>query len=139
MNSRIIAITGVDGSGKTTLVKWLKEELERRGHAPGFVWSRFNNYVSLPFLALTRLTGHNYYQEHDGVRMGYHDFRKFPFTIKAIFVLAQIIDVNIATTFLSSSPASFYWLGKFCFRLRVIVGGAFIPRIFNTRPKSQIG
>ena len=105
MNSRIISITGIDGSGKTTLVDWLKTELIRRGYAPGFVWSRFNNYVSLPFLAIMRLTGHNYYHVNEGVLMGYHDFRSFPVLVKAIFVGAQIIDVNIATAFKINIPS----------------------------------
>lgn len=105
MRSRIIAITGVDGSGKTTLTDWLKLELKQRGHVPGFVWSRFNNYVSLPFLAITRLTGHNYYENNAGVRMGYHNFRGFPLPLKALFVATQIIDVNLATLFKVNIPA----------------------------------
>ena len=105
MNSRIIAITGVDGSGKTTLVDWLKAELIRRGHAPGFAWSRFNNYVSLPFLAIMRLTGHNYYEVNEGVRMGYHDFRNFPVVVKAVYVAAQITDVNIASALKINIPS----------------------------------
>lgn len=108
VSSRIIAITGIDGSGKTTLVDWLKTELVRRGHAPGFVWSRFNNYFSLPFLAIARLTGHNYYEVNEGVRMGYHDFRGFPGILKAIFVAAQAIDVNIATLLKINVPSRKY-------------------------------
>lgn len=103
--SRIIVITGVDGSGKTTLTDWLKQELQRRGHNPGFVWSRFNNYVSLPLLAITRLTGHNYYEVNAGVKMGYHDFQGFPMPVKLAFVAAQIVDVNLATLFKVNLPA----------------------------------
>lgn len=94
--SRIIGVTGVDGSGKTTLTNWLKEELQARGHDPGFVWSRFNNYTSLPFLALTRLSGHNVYREHEGVRMGFHDFERLPMPLRYLFVGLQALDVNIA-------------------------------------------
>lgn len=96
---RIISITGVDGSGKTTLTDWLKQDLRRRGHEPGFVWSRFNNYVSLPFLAITRLTGHNVYRVHSGVRMGFHDFERIPMSLRYLFVGLQAVDVNIATLF----------------------------------------
>lgn len=97
MASRIIAVTGVDGSGKTTLTDWLKEELRARGHAPGFVWSRFNNYLSLPFLAATRLSEHNVYRMHAGVRMGFHDFEGLSLPLRYLFIALQAVDVNIAT------------------------------------------
>jgi hypothetical protein len=104
-SSRIIAVTGVDGSGKTTLTDWLREELRARGHEPGFVWSRFNNYTSLPLLAVTRLTGHNYYREHAGVRMGFHDFGRLPLLLRYLFVALQAVDVNIATLFRIAGPS----------------------------------
>lgn len=37
--------------------------------------------------------------------MGYHDFRNFPAVVKALFVAAQIIDVNIATAFRINVPS----------------------------------
>lgn len=94
---RIIAVTGVDGSGKTTLTNWLRQELHARGYAPRFVWSRFNNYVSLPFLAATRLSGHNVYRVCAGVRMGFHEFERLPLPLRYLFVGLQAVDVNIAT------------------------------------------
>jgi hypothetical protein len=94
---RILAVTGVDGSGKTTIAEWMYAELERRGYKPTIVWSRFNNLVSLPFLLATRLTGHNYYQINEEVRMGYHDFQNFPAFLRWLFVWMQIVDVNIAS------------------------------------------
>lgn len=102
---KIIVITGIDGSGKTTLTDWLSDELVKRGHKPRFIWSRFNNYLSIPFLAITKLTGHNYYENNDNVRMGYHDFEKFPLLIKYLFIWLQIIDVNIATFFKINRPS----------------------------------
>ncbi|BAV33906.1 thymidylate kinase [Sulfuricaulis limicola] len=94
---RIIAVAGVDGSGKTTLTDWLRQELLARGHRPGFVWSRFNNYLSKPFLAATRVTGHNVYRIHEGVRMGFHEFGRLPVALRYLFVGLQALDVNIAT------------------------------------------
>lgn len=91
----LISIVGVDGSGKSTLGGWLIEELERRGRRPVLVWSRFRNYLSKPLLALTRLTGHNYYRTIDGVRFGFHDFERL-YGYRELFALLQAIDVNIA-------------------------------------------
>lgn len=91
----LISIVGADGSGKTTLANWLAEELAARGRKPVLVWSRFRNYFSKPLLALTRLTGHNYYKTIDGVRFGFHDFQNLV-GYRELFALLQAIDVNIA-------------------------------------------
>lgn len=98
LDPKILFFVGADGCGKSTLARFAVEELNRRGARAALVWSRFNNYLSKPLLALARLTGHNYYETHDGVRFGYHDFDRavlyqFP------FILAQVLDVNVATAF----------------------------------------
>lgn len=91
----LISIVGVDGSGKTTLANWLAEELAAQGRQPVLVWSRFRNYLSKPLLALTRLTGHNYYRTINGVRFGFHDFERLA-GYRELFALLQAVDVNIA-------------------------------------------
>lgn len=91
-----VAIVGVDGSGKTTLARWLEVLLAERGLKSEIVWSRFMNYSSKPLLALTRLTGHNRYVVRDGVRFGYHDFENL-IIYRELFAVLQAIDVNIAT------------------------------------------
>ena len=63
------------------------------------MWSRFNNYTSLPFLAATRLSGHNVYRVHAGVRMGFHDFERLPLPLRYLFIALQAVDVNIAALF----------------------------------------
>lgn len=91
----LISVVGVDGSGKTTLANWLLEELRSAGREPVLVWSRFRNYLSKPLLALTRLTGHNYYRSYDGVKFGFHDFERLV-GYREAFALLQAVDVNIA-------------------------------------------
>lgn len=91
----LISIVGVDGSGKTTLANWLAGELAAQGREPVLVWSRFRNYLSKPLLALTRLTGHNYYKTLDGVRFGFHDFERLV-GYRELFAVLQAVDVNIA-------------------------------------------
>lgn len=102
---RLIAITGIDGSGKSTLANWLREELIRRGHRPVIRWSRFNNFLSKPFLLITKLTGHNFYEVNSGIRMGYHNFEGFPVPLKWLFIFLQCIDVNLATFFKLTLPS----------------------------------
>jgi hypothetical protein len=91
----LISIVGTDGAGKSSLAKWLVEQFLRQGIQADLRWSRFNNYLSKPLLALTRLTGHNYYRTIDGVLFGFHDFERLS-GFRQIFASSQAIDVNIA-------------------------------------------
>jgi glycosyltransferase involved in cell wall biosynthesis/thymidylate kinase len=70
----MIALLGVDGSGKTRLADLLRDRLARGAVPHRQVWSRFRNYLSKPLLAVTRLTGHNRKETVGRVRIGYHDF-----------------------------------------------------------------
>lgn len=72
---RLICLCGVDGAGKTTLLRAICGKLDARKIAHRHVWLRFQNYLSKPLLALTRLTGHNYKVRVAGILIGYHDFQ----------------------------------------------------------------
>lgn len=92
----LIFITGTDGAGKSCHAQWLVNHLRERGLKTGLIWSRFNNFLSIPLLALTRLTGHNYYQTIDGVLFGFHNF-EYLNGFRQLFAILQAIDVNIAS------------------------------------------
>lgn len=94
--SKIVFITGVDGSGKSFFANWIKEVLTEKGFRTTVLWSRFNNYLSKPFLLLMRITGHNYYRTVNGMRFGYHDFESLG-CLRRLFALLQAVDVNIAS------------------------------------------
>ena len=91
----LIIITGADGVGKSSISRWLVERLLTRGVKAGLVWSRFGNFFSKPFLALARLSGHNFYKTFDGVLFGFHNFENLK-GFRYLFALMQAIDVNIA-------------------------------------------
>lgn len=88
---RLIALAGVDGSGKTFLLQRLSARLVAAGIPHRHVWSRFRNYLSKPLLALARLTGHNRKEEKDGVWIGYHDFAGRPW-LAWPFLGLQVVD-----------------------------------------------
>lgn len=69
----LLALCGGDGAGKTLLADTIAR---RAGSGVTRVWSRFRNYLSLPLLAVTRLTGHNRKERIDGVTVGYRDFTR---------------------------------------------------------------
>jgi hypothetical protein len=91
----LIFITGADGVGKSHIARWLVKRLLERGLKVGLVWSRFSNFLSKPLLALTRLSGHNFYKTIDGVLFGFHNFENL-YGFRYLFALLQAIDVNIA-------------------------------------------
>lgn len=91
----LIFITGADGVGKSCIARWLVERLLQRGLRAGLVWSRFSNFLSKPLLAITRLSGHNFYKTVDGVLFGFHNFENL-YGFRYLFALLQAIDVNIA-------------------------------------------
>ncbi len=90
----IIFITGTDGAGKSCIASWLTEQLRLHDLNVGLVWSRFNNFLSKPFLAATRLSGHNYYKTFNGIKFGYHNFENLGL-LRHLFIILQAIDVNI--------------------------------------------
>ncbi len=91
LRQRLIALCGVDGTGKSFLLAHLRERYAKAGIPSRHVWSRFRNYLSKPLLALTRLSGHNYKVEAKGIRIGYHDFAGHPW-ISWPFLVLQMID-----------------------------------------------
>jgi hypothetical protein len=97
-NTEVYFLIGVDGSGKTTITKWIIDICKKRNISCQILWSRFNNYLSIPFIALTKFSKHCYYKKIMGVKFGFHDYENL-FLIKYIFFFLQMIDVNIATFF----------------------------------------
>jgi dTMP kinase len=55
---KVIALCGIDGSGKTTQIKLLEKYLRRRDLRVKRVWFRWPAFLSYPFLALCRLLGY---------------------------------------------------------------------------------
>ena len=93
---RFIGLAGVDGAGKTFLLRILRARLDERAVAHRHVWSRFRNYLSKPLLAVLRLTGHNRKETVGGVRVGYHDLqqsRALGLAFLALQVVDQLLDL----------------------------------------------
>uniref|UniRef100_A0A7J3SKY8 Thymidylate kinase n=1 Tax=Fervidicoccus fontis TaxID=683846 RepID=A0A7J3SKY8_9CREN len=55
---KVIAICGIDGSGKTTQIKLLEKYLRRRDLRVKRVWFRWGAFFSYPLLALCRILGY---------------------------------------------------------------------------------
>lgn len=55
--AQCIIISGIDGSGKSTIIDATKLHLEQQGLKVGYVWLRFNHYLTKGMHALARLLG----------------------------------------------------------------------------------
>ncbi|GAU09118.1 hypothetical protein [Desulfoplanes formicivorans] len=95
---KLFFVVGVDGSGKTTITNEVVRICRENNIPCQNIWSRFNNYFSLPVIGVTKLSGHCYYKMIMGKPMGFHDYENLP-VLRELFFFLQIIDVNIATFF----------------------------------------
>lgn len=55
--TKYIIISGIDGSGKTTVINNLKESLEKKGKTVDYIWMRYNHYLLRVMNALARILG----------------------------------------------------------------------------------
>jgi len=71
----IIAICGIDGSGKTTQIRLLEEYLRKEGSKIKRVWFRWPAFMSYPILALCRLLGYTRWRTIDRSNIRYAERR----------------------------------------------------------------
>lgn len=88
---KLIYITGIDGSGKSTVSEYLADKLRSQGYEVNILWLRFNHVFSKPLLGLCRLLGYTRYEKPQGIHVGYHDFYKSK-VISYLFILFQYLD-----------------------------------------------
>lgn len=71
---RALYLSGIDGGGKSTLIGRLREQMDTCQQPCHYVWSRYRNYLSKPFLGLMRLTKYSVMEKHGDIRIRYHHF-----------------------------------------------------------------
>lgn len=55
--AKCIIISGIDGSGKSTIIAQTKKALESEGKKVGYIWLRMNHYLTKCMHALARVLG----------------------------------------------------------------------------------
>lgn len=95
---KIIVVSGVDGSGKTSVIEQLQEKLNGEGHTTRYVWLRYNHYLSKFVLAFCRFTGLTRYLHYESSRVVYHDFYRSKI-ISWMFIATTFIDTFFASLF----------------------------------------
>jgi thymidylate kinase len=69
-----IIISGIDGSGKTTIIEALQKRLEREGLSVFYTWMRYNHIIIKPVHGLCRLVGLSQRQQTSQGRVWRHEF-----------------------------------------------------------------
>ena len=83
--SIVVFVSGIDGSGKSTVVEKLADRLRRRGLPVIVRWFRFPYFLTIPFLIVARLTGRTRLLEAGGKRFSVHFFEHFPPVYKLLY------------------------------------------------------
>lgn len=90
-----VVISGIDGSGKTTVINALRDDLNEHGIRTAYVWLRFNHYFAKAMHALARLTGLSVKVRNEMGEVWQHRFYKSPVFCKT-YVVATYIDTWIS-------------------------------------------
>jgi len=140
VKGRIIAVSGVDGCGKSSIIENVMADLAKQGRPCRYVWLRYNHYLTKGLLAVCRLAGLTKYEYFEGVRVGYHEFYRSRI-ISHLFVWLTYIDTLMASAALVYGPALFSdkvivcdrWVIDIMVDLEVDTGIRFAPGGFYYR------
>lgn len=90
-----IIISGIDGSGKTTIINALRESLQKDGKHVGYIWLRFNHYLTKGMHAFARLLGLSVKVHNDMGIVWQHQFYKNLFFCK-LYVIVTYCDTWVS-------------------------------------------
>lgn len=94
----IVVVSGVDGSGKTSVIEQLQLELEKNQYQTQYTWLRYNHYLSKFVLAFCRYSGLTRYLHFENSRVVYHDFYRSK-VISWLFITTTFIDTFFVSAF----------------------------------------
>ena len=100
---RLISVSGIDGSGKTTIIDELSSTLRSEGCNVRVVWLRYNHYLIKPVLALARLLGYTVFEHYPDCRVSYHEFYRSKILSHA-FIWLTWLDAALTTVVLIYIP-----------------------------------
>ncbi len=93
--TKYIIISGIDGSGKTTVINALKEELKAQGKSVDYIWMRYSHYTVKAMNALARVLGISVKVHNEMGDVWEHRLYKMPWFCK-IYVYCSYLDNKIA-------------------------------------------
>ena len=90
-----VVISGIDGSGKTTVINQLQSELREQGLRTAYIWLRFNHYLTKVMHAIARLLGLSVKVHSEMGEKWQHQFYKSPLFCD-LYILTTYIDTYIS-------------------------------------------
>lgn len=85
-----VVVSGIDGSGKTTVVEGVQRALEERGLRCQYAWMRYTHIFVKPLHALARLAGLTRRHDTPLGRVWRHEFYRFPVFAKIYLPLTWV-------------------------------------------------
>ena len=92
--TKYIIISGVDGSGKTTVINSLKDKLEQQGKTVDYIWMRYNHYTVKAMNAFARILGLSVKVHNKMGNVWEHRLYKMPWFCK-LYVWCSYLDNKI--------------------------------------------
>ena len=93
--ARCLIISGIDGSGKSTIINATKDALQKEGRSVGYVWLRFNHYLTKGMHALARPLGLSVKVNNEMGPVWQHRFYKSRFFCE-MYLLTTYLDTLIS-------------------------------------------
>ena len=97
-NKILVVVSGVDGSGKTSIIEGIQSYLDSHGYRNRYIWLRYNHYLTKFLLAFCKLTGFTNYEYFKESRVVYHEFYRSKIIAWA-FIWLTWIDTFFASLF----------------------------------------
>lgn len=88
---KYIIISGIDGSGKTTVINALQEMLKEKGYSVSYIWMRYSHYTLRAMNALARVLGLSVKVHNEMGDIWEHRLYKKPWFCK-IYVWCSYLD-----------------------------------------------
>jgi hypothetical protein len=73
-----IIVSGIDGSGKTTVIEGIRSQLEAKNMTVGYIWMRYNHYLIKVMHAIAKVIGLSTKEQTPMGCMWLHQFYKSP-------------------------------------------------------------
>lgn len=96
--ARLICISGIDGTGKTTQSNLILAHLRDKGIRCNYEWFRFHHLISLPLLAFCRIAGYTKTSTIGNKKCTYHEFHRSRI-ISKLYPWLLLIDTAFFATY----------------------------------------